>query len=238
MARRANDLYPKTLVYAVDDLELVSAPRALLQAAPGSHLHTRTMDDDLPSADADPHPPISPSSSTTVPSDETTIADAAVEAYWQHLMTTEDFPLARTIATNIREVRSVVLGAEHRATIEAATLVGDALLKLDDPTALRRLAGRMLELTRRRLSADHTTALNWQRVLAYALRCGSELASSVALSEDLLARCRRLLGDEHEASRSIAVALVSAMVEHGDYDAARVLAQDLRSWQIRASGRP
>ena len=78
----------------------------------------------------------------------------------------------------------------------------DAVLRLDVPSAFRRLAGQILELARSRLGADHTTP---GLAEGACIRPGPEVPVGpgflVAPSEDLLARCRRLLGGEHEATR-------------------------------------
>ena len=69
-----------------------------------------------------------------------------------------------------------------------------------------------------------------------ALRPVPEVRSSIELAEDLLDRCRRLLGDGHATTLEVAASLVIAMIEDRDYEAARSVAEDLWEWRTQAQG--
>jgi hypothetical protein len=193
-------------------------------------------EDDLLSADASSRPYRSAGSSIPTGADELLVADAAVESYCRHLMDTEDYSRAYRIAESVRFTRSAVLSPEHRSTISAGDILGEALFRLEKTAELRELAREMLELCRRCLGADDPTAMRWQKILVDALRRASEIRSSVELAEDLLDRCRRLFGEGHDATLQVADWLVVVMIEDGDYEAARSRAEDVWGWRTQAQG--
>ena len=162
------------------------------------------------------------------------VADAAVGSYCRHLMDTGDYSRAYRVAESIRVTRSAVFGPEHRATISAGDILGEALFRLEKTAELCELAREMLELCRRCLGADDPTAMRWQKILVDALGRASEVRSSVELAEDLLDRYRRLLGEGHETTLQVAASLVVAMIEDGDYEAARSLAEHVWEWRTQA----
>jgi hypothetical protein len=157
--------------------------------------------------------------------------DATLESFARDMIRQRDFSAARVVAEEMLAARSEALGCDHPATIDAAWLLGAALHGLGEISGVRRLADEMLERCRRRFGIDDPQALRWQKALADVLRT-SEARASAELAEDLFARRRRILGEDHEDTLAAATSLAAALYADGDFDAARSVAEDV--WERRA----
>ncbi|MEU6380163.1 FxSxx-COOH system tetratricopeptide repeat protein [Streptomyces sp. NPDC046909] len=160
---------------------------------------------------------------------------AACEACW-YLMDRGAPQAALPRLQELHRTWSEQLGADHDATLCAATNLARAYDDTNDSAEALRLDSDTLDRRRRLLGEDHPDTLVTANNLAIRLSALGEFERARTLGEDTLARRRRTLGEDNWLTLGTASNLAADLAALGEIEQARALAEGTRDEQRRVMG--
>lgn len=102
---------------------------------------------------------------------------------------------ARRCAEKLLDATTAVAGDDAKATVIAKTMLALTLDDLQEGEELRALCATLIPQATALLGRDHRSVLNVRGCYAAALRRTGDLRAAVAEGRELVADCRRVLGD-------------------------------------------
>ena len=134
------------------------------------------------------------------------------------------------------EIRSRILGVEHRDTLASMSNLAETLRAQGDFAVARKIHEEVLEITRRVLGAEDPNTLTSMNNLAETLRDQGDLAAARKIHEEVLEIMRRVLGAEHPDTLRSMNNLALTFYDQDDLARAREKQEEVLEIQRRILG--